>query len=509
MKNRHYLLIICTVALCITVVQSAAQGQKKKRKIEILHSNALKYNKEKNPNIRKFIGDVAFKHNEFTMYCDGAYSYLNINKIDAFSNVHIKKGDSLNLFGDFLSYNGDKSFGKIRNNVKLDDQKAQLYTDSLDFNSNNNYAHYFNGGKIINEDKTITSRLGHYYSNEDLAFFKDSVVIVDTNYTVRADTLKYNTDSEIAYFYGPTEILSQNNYLYCENGWYNTKTEQFLFRKKSLYKKGDRIIKGDTLFYDDKKGYGEIKQNAVIQDTSKNIILKGNYSEYTENPQYAFLTDSAVMINVDEEKDSLYLHADTLKSHYDSTEEYRIFRAYHKVKIFKTDLQGMCDSLSYTLKDSTIKMFHNPVLWSDSTQSLADSIDIFTKNNHLDKIKLKQSAFIITQEDTTKFNQIKGREMTGFLKNNKLYKVEVYGNGETIYYTKDDKKIVGVNKAVSSNLIIKLQNNQVAKINMMTDPEGTLSPLDRAEDVKLKGFKWLENHRPGSKKDIFKWETND
>src|SRR6056297_2094011 len=146
MKNRHYLLIICTVALCITVVQSAAQGQKKKKKNEILHSNSLKYKKEKNPNIRKFIGDVAFKHNEFTMYCDSAYSYLNINKIDAFSNVHIKKGDSLNLFGDFLSYNGDKSFGKIRNNVKLDDQKAQLYTDSLDFNSNNNYAHYFNGG---------------------------------------------------------------------------------------------------------------------------------------------------------------------------------------------------------------------------------------------------------------------------------------------------------------------------------------------------------------------------
>jgi len=506
MKIKNIFLFLGIIVYCLTGFQPDVLAQKKKRKIEIIHSNSLKYNQKENPNIRKFIGDVSFRHNKFIMHCDSAYSYLDKNKIDAFGDVHIEKGDSLELFGDFLSYNGDKNFGKIRRNVKLDDKRAQLYTDSLNFDSQNNYAYYFNGGRIINEDKTISSRLGHYYSDEDLAYFKDNVEILDTNYIVHADTLKYNTKTETAYFFGPTEIYSDENYLYCENGWYKTKTEQFLFRKKALYKKDNRIIKGDTLYFDDPKGYGQIKQNAVIEDTSKNIILKGNYSEYSENPQNAYLTDSAVMINIDEENDSLFLHADTLKSQYDSTGEYRIFRAYYKVKIFKNDLQGMCDSLAYTLKDSVIRMFDNPVLWSDSTQSSADTIHIYTKNNNLDKVNLKQSAFIITQEDSTRFNQIKGRKMIGYLRENKLHRVEVDGNGETIYYTKDGNTIVGINKAISSNLVITLKNNQVARINMLTDPNGTLYPLGSAEDVKLKGFNWRTNNRPVSKDDIFIWK---
>jgi lipopolysaccharide export system protein LptA len=479
-------------------------SQESPRKIKIINANALEYNKNINPNVRRFIGNVVFEHNNFTMYCDSAYFHTNQNQIDAYSNVHIERGDTLHLYGDYLSYNGNTNFGKIRNNVRLNDTEAELTTDSMDFYSEQNYAYYFDGGKIVSEDKIITSTTGHYYSNEKMAYFKDSVIVESPDYTVKADTLNYNTEKEIAYFIGPTNIFSDSSYLYCEKGWYKTNSNQFLFTKNALYQKEDRIVKGDTLYYDEPKGMGQIKHNAEIIDTSRKIILRGHYSEYTEDPNTAFLTDSALMIQIDNDQDSLFLHGDTLKSHYDSTETYRIFKAFYNVKYYKSDMQGKCDSLAYNLQDSTIRMYYDPVIWADSNQIYADLVTIHLKNDEVNRFYLLNTSFIISEEGKNKFNQIKGKKMIGYVKNNKIYRVDVDGNAETIYYTKDKNTIVGINKAISSNLKITLKDNQVVRINFINSPDGTLYPLGDIKETRLDGFKWLQDQRPESKMDIYK-----
>ena len=482
--------------------------KEKTKKIEIVHANSLEYNEKINPDVRRFIGDVQFKHNDFNMYCDSAYFHPTSNKMDAFSNIHVVRGDTLHLYGDFLSYDGNTNIGKVRKNVKLKDKEAVLLTDSLDFNTEKNHAHYTEGGKIKNEDKTITSIKGDYYSSEKMAYFKDSVIVESPDYTVKADTLSYNTETETAFFTGPTDIYSDSSYLYCERGWYKTKKNEFLFTKNALYRKGNRILKGDTLYYDEPRGFGQIKQNAEMIDTAKNIILKGHYSEYKENPNSAFLTDSALMIYVDSENDSLFLHSDTLRSQYDSTESYRIFKAYNKVKFFKSNLQGKCDSLLYSLQDSAIRMFYDPVMWSDTNQITADTIKIFTENNQISKFRLIDKSFMASREDTGKYNQIKGSEMTGYFRDNNLQRVFVDGNSETVYFSRNDnEQIIGVNKGKSSKLLIKLMENKVSQIKMLKNPTGTLYPIKDIEETKLEGFEWLGIHRPKSKKDIFIWEA--
>jgi len=215
------------------------------------------------------------------------------------------------------------------------------------------------------------------------------------------------------------------------------------------------------------------------------------------------MTDSAHMITVDDESDSLYLHADTLRSRKDSSGENRIFNAYYGVRIYKSNLQGKCDSLSFTQQDSIIRMYYDPVVWSDSTQITANFIEIHTTNNNISQFFLEEAAFMTSMEDSTRFNQIKGRNMTGYFRDNKLYKVEVNGNGQTIYYTRDKNKTVGVNKAVSSNLLIKFINNEVRRITFIKDPEGTLYPLGDLEETRLSGFQWLLDLRPKTKYDIF------
>ncbi|OFX86803.1 MAG: hypothetical protein A2W99_06895 [Bacteroidetes bacterium GWF2_33_16] len=478
----------------------------KKEQIQIINSNSLEGGKQLS--IRRFLGNVIFQHNKATIYCDSAHLFVNENVFHAFSKVHVSRGDTVHLYGDFMRYDGNTNIGKVRHNVSLKDKETTLYTDSLDFNNYTDVAWYINGGRIINSDKELTSEIGYYYFSENLFFFKDSVVATSPDYTILSDTLKYNTKTEIAYFVGPTNIYSKEEHLYAENGWHNTKTKIFQFNKNAIYQNKEKILKGDSLFYDDIAGVGKAFRNISLIDTTENMILMGHKAFYQKEPESFLITDSALLIQVTDKIDSLFLHADTLRSNYDSSGLFRVLKAYYKVKIFRDDFQGRCDSMAYSFNDSVIRMYREPIIWSEGSQLTANFVEIHTKNRKMDKFYLNEEAFIVSQEevDTARFNQIRGKEMIGYIRNNKLFKVDVFGNGQTIYFTKDEKEneIVGVNIAESSDIIIYMNNNRPDKINMIKQPAGTLYPLEELIETKLKGFQWFEHLRPKEKNEIFK-----
>ena len=472
-----------------------------KEQIKIINANSLEFNKKIGEGVRRLIGDVIFEHNNATMYCDSAYLFSKQNRFHAYSKVHVIRGDSLHMYGDFLFYDGNTDVGKVRNNVRLLDKETVLYTDSLDFNTVTNIAYYYDGGKIVSGANNLESKVGYYYANDDMFFYKDSVVVTSPDYVIYTDTLKYNTESKIAYFLGPTNIFNEENHLYAENGWYNTGEKKFQFNKNAIYQNKEKILKGDSLYYDDLNGIGIAVENIEMIDTSENVILKGNYAYYVKEPESFRITDSSMLIQVSAEQDSLYLHADTITSNYDISGTYRILKAYHKVQIFRKDFQARCDSLVYSFKDSTIHMFVEPILWSEGNQITSEKVEVYTKNEKIDFFKLLTSAFIVSQEDTSSYNQIRGKDMFGFIRNNRLYKVDVYGNGQTIYYTKDNQEVVGINYAESSDLIIYINNNEVNRIILLKEPSGVLYPPEE-----IKGFRWLEHLRPKTKTDIFFWK---
>jgi len=480
----------------------------KREQIQIVNSDYLAGGKQ-SEGVRRFIGNVIFKHNNATIYCDSAYLFANENVFFAYNHVHVSRGDTIHLYGDFMRYDGNSTIGKIRHNVSLKDDETTLYTDSLDFNNTQDVAWYFNGGKIISSDNVLTSSIGYYFFKESMFFFKDSVVGKSPDYTIETDTLKYNTKTEIAFFVGPTNIYNEEEHLYAENGWYNTEAKIFQFNKNAVYQNKEKILKGDSLYYNDMQGVGKAFQNISLIDTTENMILKGHYAYYQKEPENFLITDKALLIQVTDKIDSLFLHADTLRSEYDSSGLHRILKAYYKVKIFRDDFQGRCDSMAYSFKDSIIRMYREPIIWSEGSQLTANYVEIQTKNRKMDKFYLNEEAFIVSQEDTARYNQIRGKNMIGYIKNNKLYKVDVFGNGQTIYFTKDKEEIIGVNQAESSDLIIYLKDNQVARINMIKQPAGTLYPIEELAETKLKGFKWFDKLRPKKMQDIFLQELNE
>jgi lipopolysaccharide export system protein LptA len=476
------------------------------KQIEIINANSIEFNKKSGTNAKKLIGDVQFKHGDAVMFCDSAYFYSDKNQIDAFGNISIHQGDTLHLYGEELNYDGNSKVAQIRKKVKLIDKETVLTTNYLDFKVAEDIGYYMNGGNIVNNENNLSSEIGYYYAHEKLFYYRGKVVIVNPKYVIKSDTLKYNTVSRTAYFFGPTNITSKDNFIYCENGWYNTATNISQFNKNAYLTGDKRLLKGDSLYYDRNLGSGKAFNHIWLIDSAQNIILTGNKAKYHEYPEFAMISDSAVFMQFND-KDTLFMHADTLLSETDTTKNSKTVRCFNHVRIFKTDLQGQCDSLTYTTEDSTMRLFKLPILWSDENQITAEYIEMLLSGKKISQTNINGSSFIVWMEDTGKFNQIKGKRMVGYFKNNELYKVFVNGNGQTIYYAKDNNTMIGINKAVCSDLVVYLENRKPQKIVFLKQPDATLYPLNKipAEELFLRDFKWYEKSRPRDKNQIFNW----
>jgi lipopolysaccharide export system protein LptA len=375
------------------------------------------------------------------------------------------------------------------------------------FDRKTGIANYTSGGKMVNGDNVLTSRRCFYHTNKKLMYFRDDVVLTNPDYKINCDTLKYNTVTRISYFLGPTIMRGKDNYMYCEDGEYDRVTSKSRFSINALLVDDNRRLTGDSLYYDEKLKYGKAVSNVVMTDTVQNVIIKGNFAEYWRAKGYTFVTDNAVAIMGDN-KDTLYLHADTLMAAFDTIKnETKELFAYHNTRFYRTDIQGTCDSLNFNFADSVISMYKMPVLWSDENQLTADTIKIHTGKNSIKQIFMYSTAFIVSKDTNETYNQIRGKNMIGFFVNNELSSIDVNGNAETVYYVReDDKALIGVNKAAGSKMRLYVNDSKIERIVYFDKPAGNMFPdKDVPADQRiLKGFKWRFSSRPLHKDDVFR-----
>lgn len=506
------------------------------RRVDIINAGSLKSADNIANGAKRLIGDVQFKQDNTLMFCDSAYFYKD-NSLDAFGHVHIVEDDSIHLYGDLLKYNGNTRKAVLTKNVVVNKGDMQLTTDVLNYDMATHLGYYTTPAKIVNKENVLTSNTGYYSTKTNDINFKKNVVLTNPQFVINSDTMRYNTISKITYFFGPTTIKSKENMIYCEDGWYDTFNDLSRFSKKAYILTEQQKMFGDSLYYDRKKGIGRAVKNIQIIDTAQNLNIKGDLAMRYELTDLSIVTGHALLTQV-YEKDTLYMHADTLKAKgvdskseigtktqnadsimsstpigKDTLNKNQQLFAYHKVKFFKNDLQGKCDSLSYIMADSTMKLYGTPTLWSDENQLTADSIQVLIGSKSLQSMELKGTGFIVSQEDSLRYNQVRGKYMKGYFRENKLYQVRVEGNGQTIYYVKETdsktkiEKIKAVNRADCSDLHIYLKQNQIDHITFLTKPDATLYPLDKIDvkELKLKDFIWREHQRPLTAKDVFIW----
>ena len=473
--------------------------------IELRKADLLTKYKDSEAQILK--DNVTLYHNGATMDCDSAYWFESQNNFEAFGRVRINQGDTIFIYGDYLHYDGNMQLAKLRNNVRMEDKRATLFTDSLDYDRMMNLGYYFDGGMLVDNENQLTSYWGQYNPDTKEALFSDSVKLVNKNFTLYADTLKYNTETNIADIVGPSTIVSDSGYIYTTRGWYNTVTDdaQLLDRSQVFSADGSKVLIGDTIFYNRKSGIVKAYGHVFLQDTIRNVILRGNYGYYEEKTEYALATDSAYIIDYSQ-KDSLFLHGDTLKLVTDSIGR-QVF-AYPNVRFYRVDLQGVCDTLHYVSADSILYLRKDPVIWNEGNQLLGDAIDVYLNDSTIEKVIVRNYAFGAQQRSVPdQFNQLKGKNLIANFENGEVRHILVDGSAESMYYLLEkDSTVIGLNKTESPYLSMDLADNKLEKLKLWSSTQAQTTPLSqlKPEDKTLKGFVWLDYLRPTSKYDIFR-----
>jgi lipopolysaccharide export system protein LptA len=476
------------------------------KKVKLKKADQARGGKNGDEKYQRLIGNVTFVQNTTTIDCDSAHFYKKRNSVEAYGHVHIIDGDSVDITGSRLEYDGNTKKAKLRSNVvftKL--ATATLYTDFLDFSRPSNLAYYFNGGRLVDSINVLTSRKGYYNLNSNLASFKTNVKVINPDYTMLADSLQYNSRSKVIYFVTETTVINKDSstFVYKE-GIYNTRSKVTDVKEGTGESKEYTII-GDRYDFDGIRNIGKVRGNVVMTSKKENLLIYGQSSDYFKASGISKVYNHAYLAKVTEDNDTLFMAADTLVSIDNDDPKKKRLLAYKNVRIFKKDMQGIADSLEYRPSDSTIYFYKKPVLWTQGNQMTADSIRMLLEHNTISKIFFVSNAFAISQDTLLNFNQIKGRKMTAELANRKINRIFVLGNGESLYYMLDEKNTAlrGMNKIICSDITIRFKEGKINNLSFYKKPDGLFIPPHelKTEDKLLKGFDWKADEKP-NKEDV-------
>ncbi len=507
MKKLQFALYLCFFLVFVPKVMGQAP-----KKIIVEHSDFADVNQVEIPDAFLLTGNVRVNHDGVVLTCNKAYYFQKENYIKAFGNVQLVQGDTLFLNSKYAEYSGNVKKAFATGDAVMSSPEATLVTDTINFDRNTQEVFYNTKGTITNLQNTLVSKSGKYFVPQKKFQFQTEVTITNPTYVIKSNHLDYYSNSGHSYLLGPSTITSKANYIYTEKGFYDTKKNKAHFLNKSYIKYDDRIIRGDSLYYDRNKEFASASRNVKITDSINRGIVKGHYAEMYKKKDSLFVTKRAVAINF-VENDSVYIHGKKLMV--TGKEGNRIIRAFNNVRFFKKDMSGKCDSIHSSSKIALTKLIGHPILWNGDSQITGDIMHLIGNNTtqKLDSLKVLNNTFLISKDTLgTGYNQIKGQNLFGKFEDSKLHDVDIIKNTEVIYYMRNDAhELIGINKNKSSKINILFNKNEVDQITFFTQVDGDLFPeKDLAEnDRKFKGFIWRGEERIKSKDDIFPPEENE
>lgn len=461
------------------------------------------------------VGNVKFRKGGMVMYCDSAYFYEESNSFDAFGHIKMEQGDTLFVYGDELNYEGENEIAVIYafpgKQVKLINRDVMLETEIFNYNMAEEVGYYEVGGTLSDKQNRLTSREGEYYPSTKYAYFYRSVELVgprDNGDTLRmfTDTLVYNTETHIAEIVDLTNIYSADGHIISRSGTYNTDIGLAdLYRRSTVKTSDGNTLTGDTLMYDREAGYGEAYGNAVMVDSARQTSVSGDFGFYNELTDSVFVTGRALAKEYSS-GDTLYMHGDTIESYIDPVDSARVMNVYHKVRFYRVDMQGLCDSLSYDRSDSVIYMYRNPVVWSDTRQIFGNTIMLHLNDSVLDWARLPDFGFVAEHLDEDCYNQLSGSDITAWFEDSKLHRLYVDGSLQMIMFPMENDSTYNKFAFIeSSYLDAYFEDNALTQGRIWPENNGNVTPLFLAKRSSyfLPKFAWYEEIRPMAPGDVF------
>ena len=518
--DRHRMalgLILCLFGLFLMLGMQAARKQKAPRKkvderVYLVHSDELTYDRYgTSPDAQILRGKVSFRHKGATLTCDSARFYDSSNSFEAFGHVKMRQGDTLTLVSDYAFYDGNEQMAKARRNVILTHRGTKLYTDSLDYDRLYNLGYFFEGGKMVDDKNVLTSDWGEYDTESREAVFNYDVKLKNKKFYLETDTLYYDVRTREAHVTGPSTVTSDNSKVNTTDGYYDTNRDRVQLYGRSTLVDENKELTGDSLFRDEKSGTSEGFGNVVYKDKKNKNEMTCEYFWYDENSGYAYATKRALLKDYSQ-NDTLFMHGDTLKMYsynLNTDSVWRTMHCFNKVRMYRRDVQAVCDSLVYNTKDSVMTMYKDPIVWNDNRQLLGEVIRAYMKDSTIERAHIDGQALSIEKvDDKNHYNQLSSKDIFAYFTGGELNRVNAVGNVQTIFYPVDEKDSTfqGLNYLETDTLVMFLEHRKLQKIRT-NKAQGTTYPMTQIPPGKyqLPQFVWFDYVRPLDKDDIFEW----
>jgi lipopolysaccharide export system protein LptA len=433
-------------------------------------------------------------------------------------------------------YNVNENMAYFKDKVLVVDKDLDIKTDTLRFDTKNNIAFFFGPTLMYTKDSAQFYTEGGYYDlqKESGEFLKtpqyrkgSQVAVGDTMYydgktalvtlkgnastqdslqKAQANTIRYNRKTEESWLEGNAFFKDDKQNVTSDTIFFNGKTKTYTTRGRSDIVNGNQRLQADFVDFNSADSMGIAKGNVFWQDTSAKSTIRCDSMAYNQRTDYIKASGGRPILTSLVDNDTLWMRADTIISFKPNPKDSaKALLAYHNVKMFKSNFQSVCDSLSYSEVDSIFRLFRNPIIWSDTSQMTSDTIRILLKNKKIDRIFLRQNGLIVNSKDEIFYNQIKGKDITAFFENDEIRRMLAAGNAESLYYATDEgNAYINANKVICSEMLIYFGNNKVEKIKFYTQPQAKAHPMGTTNhsELKLKGFRWDIKKKPKSVKDL-------
>jgi lipopolysaccharide export system protein LptA len=521
----------------------------------VIISDYLKYNG--NTSLAYLRGNVQIQDGANNITSEDL-TYNVITKVAKYSQGATITKNATVVTSDIGTYNGKSNESYFKGNVIVTDDKYNIESKEMKFNGKNNITTFLDESTIITDNNIIVTKSGTYDGAKEIGNFNSRTLVYSDEQEIAANKINFNKLTGISVAIGNVTIedLKNNRIINANKTTYNEKIGEMMangnvfiedFKNnrsiaadKTIYNEkikemqaegkvvmkdfdGRRAFYAQRAFYNERNGYNWLEKNVLIYDSVENSILQCGKVESNTKHKITLATIKPVIRTLSD-KDSLFIRADSFftapSSRIDTlkkvvpkfwsdstttevTDSLRTLLGLGKVMMFTDSMQAICDSMSYSQKDSIFRLFKNPILWNTDNQAIGDTINILTVNNQVKTVLLLNNSTVISHiKKDNLYNQVGGINITAQVDSNQLKDMFVDGNAESIYYNTNEKdEYEGVNKSSSAQMTVLMQNKKLNKIIFYSEPEGVFSPVDKNLEStrRIKGFTWLNEKRPINK----------
>jgi lipopolysaccharide export system protein LptA len=529
-----------------------------------LFTDSLSY--DANTRIATYLNNANLYDDTTRIRSKRGYFHAKTDDVFLSDNVLVSNRE-FTLKSDTLKFNATSKIVTFLAPSIIVQDSAQIYTERGYYDITNKRADFFQSPQYVKKTKKSWANFIRYDGKKKEITLLGNSYVEDIDFLAYASKIIFNEKTEVSVLTGGAYIRDKDKVITGDTITYDGINETYSTRGRTNIVDGALKLEADQVDYDNEREIGSANGRVIWQDSIERIIIMCDFVEQSNKTKYLKATGgfdrktekpdsqsttvqlSRPLLIKKMQQDSLYISADSLLSlrpsefakkdtskiktqslpaapdslavvvsdtlnarsamARDTTkkEEGRVILAYHDVRIYKSDMQALCDSLSYSNLDSTFNLYQEPIIWTDKSQYSADSISLLLAENQIDQVLLKNESFIITSPDSVFYNQIKGRNSHAFFENGKVNRVRVEGNSQSVYYVLDNNDLyIGINKTECSDMLIEFKDNDVKGIVFYAQPKATLHPMKGAdhETLKLPGFSWEEERKPVSVQDLVK-----